>query len=164
MLDARFGPGISGPRYVGYLDLGAPRFADAIRLLADPATYPAVVHCSAGKDRTGTTVAMVLDALGVPRETVIADFALTNRDVDRQFAWMRATGLIGEDRLREGAHGVPGADAFRQSLGVPVGAIEHFLAHLDREFGSVRGYLAHLGIDEATMSALRDQLTEPAGA
>jgi protein tyrosine/serine phosphatase len=164
VLDARYGAGISGPRYVGYLEVGGERYADAVRLLAGPETYPAVVHCSAGKDRTGTTVALVLEAVGVPREIVVADFALTNRDVDRQFAWMRATGLIGEDRLREGADGVPGPEGLRRSLGVPVEAIEYFLAHLDREFGSPRGYLEHIGIDDATVAALRDHLTEPAGA
>jgi protein-tyrosine phosphatase len=163
VLDERYGPGIQGPRYVGYLEVGGPRYAEAFRLLADPATYPAVVYCSAGKDRTGTTVALVLEALGVPRDVVVADYALTNRDVDRQFDWLRAAGIASEDRLREGAFGVPGAEAFRRSLGVPTDAIEYFLRHLDREFGSVRGYLAQIGVDGATLAALRDQLTAPAG-
>lgn len=159
VLDARFGPGISGPRYVGYLDVGGDRYAEAFRLLADSDTYPAVIHCTSGKDRTGTAVAMLLEALGVPRDVVVADFALTNRDVDRQFAWMRASGVVDEDRLREGADGVPGADAFRASLGVPVEAIEYFLDALDREYGSVAGYLERIGIGDETVADLREQLT-----
>ena len=41
-----------------------------------------MVHCSAGKDRTGIAVALVLLALGVPREAVIDDYVLTNTTVN----------------------------------------------------------------------------------
>ena len=39
---------------------------------------PIVVHCAAGKDRTGVAIAVLLSALGVPRETVLEDYLLTN--------------------------------------------------------------------------------------
>ncbi len=61
-------------------------FAMILRRLAEPASRPAVIHCTSGKDRTGFTVALVLLALGVPRETVFEDYLLTNdyrRDVTR---------------------------------------------------------------------------------
>ena len=43
---------------------------------------PLLFHCSAGKDRTGLTAALVLHSLGVERETILADYALTNEAVD----------------------------------------------------------------------------------
>lgn len=46
--------------------------------LADPASLPALVHCTAGKDRTGFASALVLLALGVPEATVFEDYLLTN--------------------------------------------------------------------------------------
>src|SRR5215212_1831575 len=52
-------------------------FAAGVRVIADAARLPVLVHCAAGKDRTGLLVALVLEALGVPRETVVADYALT---------------------------------------------------------------------------------------
>ncbi|WP_395295322.1 tyrosine-protein phosphatase [Kitasatospora hibisci] len=54
------------------------RFAAVLRLLAAPDGPPLIFHCSAGKDRTGWTAAVLLTALGVDRETVFADYLLTN--------------------------------------------------------------------------------------
>ena len=46
--------------------------------LAEEETYPAVIHCAAGKDRTGIVVALVLRSAGVPDEAIVADYALTD--------------------------------------------------------------------------------------
>ena len=46
--------------------------------LLDEKNLPAVVHCTAGKDRAGMASALILLALGVPEETVMHDFLLTN--------------------------------------------------------------------------------------
>ncbi|MFC9325181.1 tyrosine-protein phosphatase [Kitasatospora sp. NPDC057015] len=54
------------------------RFATVLRLLAAPGGAPLLFHCSAGKDRTGWTAAVLLTALGVDRDTVFADYLLTN--------------------------------------------------------------------------------------
>ena len=54
------------------------RFAAVLRLLAAPDGAPLLFHCSAGKDRTGWTAAILLTALGVDRDTVYADYLLTN--------------------------------------------------------------------------------------
>ncbi|WP_371480586.1 tyrosine-protein phosphatase [Kitasatospora sp. NBC_00315] len=54
------------------------RFATVLRLLAAPDGAPLLFHCSAGKDRTGWTAAILLTALGVDRDTVFADYLLTN--------------------------------------------------------------------------------------
>lgn len=58
--------------------LARERFATVIRLLAAPDGAPLLFHCSAGKDRTGWTAALVLTALGVDRDTVFRDYLLTN--------------------------------------------------------------------------------------
>ncbi len=50
-----------------------------LRCLADPANLPALVHCTAGKDRTGFTMAVLLLTLGVAEEDVIADHLLSNQ-------------------------------------------------------------------------------------
>ncbi|WP_051970140.1 tyrosine-protein phosphatase [Kitasatospora azatica] len=54
------------------------RFATVLRLLAAPDSPPVLFHCTAGKDRTGWTAALVLTALGVDRATVFEDYLLTN--------------------------------------------------------------------------------------
>ena len=54
------------------------RFAAAARLIADPGGLPAMFHCTAGKDRTGWLAAIILTALGVREQAVIADYLTTN--------------------------------------------------------------------------------------
>ncbi|GAA5004396.1 tyrosine-protein phosphatase [Kitasatospora paranensis] len=59
-------------------EVARERFATVIRLLAEPDGTPLLFHCSAGKDRTGWTAAVVLTALGVDSATVYEDYLLTN--------------------------------------------------------------------------------------
>jgi protein-tyrosine phosphatase len=59
-----------------------PRLAGTFDALAQAGEGGFLVHCSAGKDRTGVAVALVLEVLGVPRELVVADYVLTNDAVD----------------------------------------------------------------------------------
>ncbi|MFJ4677040.1 MULTISPECIES: tyrosine-protein phosphatase [Kitasatospora] len=54
------------------------RFATVLRLITEADGAPVLFHCTAGKDRTGWTAALLLTALGVDRETVLADYLLTN--------------------------------------------------------------------------------------
>jgi protein-tyrosine phosphatase len=62
--------------YIGFLDMLTPQYTDMFaRLVRGEA--PLTFNCSAGKDRTGTAAALILSVLDVPRETVVADYALT---------------------------------------------------------------------------------------
>jgi len=62
--------------YMGFIDTLAPQYTDMFARLAR-GDAPLAVNCSAGKDRTGVASALILSVLGVPRETVVADYALT---------------------------------------------------------------------------------------
>ncbi len=59
-------------------DTQRKQFAQALRLIADDARRPVLYHCTAGKDRTGWMTAILLTALDVPRETIMADYLATN--------------------------------------------------------------------------------------
>ena len=61
------------------IDQNAPLFAELFRQMADEANLPVLLHCTAGKDRTGVTVALLLLLLGVPDEIIVADYTLSNR-------------------------------------------------------------------------------------
>ena len=64
--------------YRNYVRYNTPSFrALFAHLLEDRA--PLVIHCTAGKDRTGFACALILHALGVPDEAIAEDYLLTNR-------------------------------------------------------------------------------------
>jgi protein-tyrosine phosphatase len=64
--------------YRGYVRHNTPRFrALFAHMLEDRA--PLVIHCTAGKDRTGFACALILHALGVPEDLIAEDYLLTNR-------------------------------------------------------------------------------------
>ena len=71
--------------YLGYLVDRTENVVHAVRLLGRSDAGPTLVHCAAGKDRTGVLLALVLDAVGVEREAVIADYALSAQHVEAMF-------------------------------------------------------------------------------
>jgi len=113
-------------------------------LLADGAT-PLLMHCTSGKDRTGFGSAAFLKALGVPRETIIADYALTN------------------DYRRDIAHLFSNAIA-REALDTLTSAnpryIETALDEIDIAYGSTEAWLESLGVDGAARKRLVERYTE----
>ena len=65
-------PDFVARRYADMLATGASAVAEALRVLADSRCHPAVIHCAAGKDRTGIISALVLGLLGVSDEDIVA--------------------------------------------------------------------------------------------
>ena len=72
--------------YTAYATDHLPRYRALFDLLLRDERLPLLFHCSAGKDRTGFGAALLLTALGVPRETVAADYLATNRIWKREHA------------------------------------------------------------------------------
>ena len=66
--------------YRAVIDQAGTRLAEMMTAVADGA--PVLLHCAAGKDRTGTSVALLLDLIGTDTETIVADFLLTNDALD----------------------------------------------------------------------------------
>ena len=145
-LDEAYGRGPSGPRYAAYLERGASQLRDAIRALTRPETYPAVVHCSAGKDRTGVVCALVMNVLGVDDETIVEDYALSNLSTAKLLA-MRDV-QVAED------------DDVPRLYGAPPEAMADFLVRLHRTYGDARGYLRRQGLSEEELDRLAEILLE----
>jgi len=138
-----------------YRDLGE-RAAEAIgrlfRLLLDPANHPALIHCMGGRDRTGCSAALILSVLGVPLDTVVADYELTNEctrsSLGRVTRSLRLMSLfqLSEERIRT------------LLLAHPA----HLRAALDSRcatYGSVEGYLRErIGFSDAEQQRLRSML------
>ncbi|MEN0085354.1 MAG: tyrosine-protein phosphatase [Leifsonia sp.] len=127
----------------------------ALREIADTRDEPVVVHCTAGKDRTGIVVALALLAVGVDRETVVADYALTEANLEGPW-------LEGMLELVRG-YGVEVTPDLRVILGgSPREALETTIDRIEERAGSVRAYLLDAGLDEVELAKLRSVLVEPA--
>lgn len=112
---------------------------------------PAIVHCAAGKDRTGVACALVLTALGVDREAIIADYELTNVAVNFEKRWPTIRARMSERLGREVS-----AEAIRPMLGVHVDYLNAAIDAMEERHGDISSYMkAVLGVDEAMTEKLR---------
>ena len=150
-LNARRGPGISSGRYLDYLKVGAAdRFARALEILAEEDNYPVLVNCTAGKDRTGLLIAMVMDLLGVDDAAIGAEYERSNAGIDGLIAYLTGIGRAPEGDLGE----------IRARMATPADRIHGFLGALREEYGSVRELMRGEGIADATFASLRERLVE----
>lgn len=136
-----------------YLDLardGQDAIVDALGVIADKDAAPVVVHCMAGKDRTGVVCAVTLALLGVADIDIAEDYALSEAATARMTKW-----LVEADPAF-----VPLPDQF---LAAPAGAMSLFLRDLRAQFGSVEEYMLDGGFTPAQLSALRAHLLVDAG-
>jgi protein tyrosine/serine phosphatase len=143
--------GISGKRYLGYLEFGPEAWIRMFEIFAQSSSQPILLHCTAGKDRTGVSAAFLLSALGVDRALIEADYVLTNRDVARQATFIEKTTGFPEGMNRE---------SMMQAAGVPERAISDFLDGLQERWGGPLGYLGSIGISDATIEAVRGGFLE----
>lgn len=144
-------PAELGAIYDYAVDRRGASIAAAIRTLARAGGLPALVHCAAGKDRTGIVVAFALAAVGVPDQVVAADYALSSLYLDPlhtpTIAQVReGTGL--GDRLTAAL------------LASPPQLIMRTLARARRHGGSIEGYLTGHGVPSAELAALRSALAQ----
>ena len=136
------------------LDTRGASFRAIVSALAAPGGLPAVVHCAAGKDRTGVVVALALATVGVPNETIVEDYVLSNH-------YLAAGGFYEEIRQRVLARG----ESWEQVEPLLYCAPEHMaltLAHLEERYGGAERYLLGIGVTPAELATLREALVEPA--
>jgi protein-tyrosine phosphatase len=117
------------------------------RLFVRIETERVVYHCSAGKDRTGWATAVLLTALGVPRQTVMADYLASN------------TYLAEKNRAMFAAMPAGSADRLGPVFDARAAYLDAAFAEVDRRYGSFDRYLREgLGLDHAAIERLRARL------
>jgi protein-tyrosine phosphatase len=128
-------------------DRFARRFTAAVRAIAVAPGGGVFVHCHVGKDRTGLLVALALEAVGVTRDAIVADYALSAPNVAE---YLREWVDSAADELQRGVRlrGVAGApETLRETL-----------ERLDERHGGAEAYLRAAGLLDAELSALRRRL------
>jgi protein-tyrosine phosphatase len=122
---------------------------------------PMIVHCAAGKDRTGIAVAVLLRSLDVPEDTAIEDYLLTNQTGDFE-AFVRSRH---DAQLGVADHHAPLLSMPEEMRRVLFSADAAFLQaafeQIDRELGGIDAYLAKtVGISDQTRERVRRELLE----
>ena len=138
--------------YLRYLQDASPNLAAAFRVVASDEPGAVIVHCAAGQDRTGVTVALLLAAAGVDLEHVVDDYVLTASVAEAIVARLARSETYAADMVTfDPAQHSPRAEVMHQ-----------WWALLHGQFGSLDGWAAHAGLDEGLLRALRARLVVPA--
>ncbi len=131
-----------------------PQWQELVQSLTKPNALPAVIHCVDGKDRTGFAIAIILRALGVPKETVMEDYLLSNLFLESRnsrYAFLGSMGSLFQ---------VPRSE-IRSLLDVRREYLEAAFTAIDEQYGSFQGYLREaLGLDAQAIDKLRLALLE----
>ncbi|WP_225730302.1 MULTISPECIES: tyrosine-protein phosphatase [unclassified Nocardia] len=121
----------------------------AMRLLARPERHSVLFHCAAGKDRTGLLAALLLDALGVSAEHIVADYALSAEHLNQVRA--RLITMTAYRSLPPLGTGI---------MSVDPGVMAAFLRGLHDSHGGAAGWLRLNGLSAAELDLLRLNLID----
>jgi len=137
--------------YLSYLTARPDSIVASIRTIAN-APGAVLVHCAAGKDRTGVVVALALDAAGVDRRATVGDYLATAQRIDAIMAR-----LVSSPTYRAE---LEGHDP-RTHAPVP-GTMERMFELLDESFGGSAAWLSAHGLSSAELERLRRRIAPPA--
>jgi protein-tyrosine phosphatase len=134
--------------YLGYLENRPEEVVGALRSIIT-APGAAIVHCAAGKDRTGVVIALALTIAGVEPEVIVADYAATNERLEAIIERLGRSKMYGDVTSRP-----VGAHAARAET------MTAFLEQLDARYGGLKPWLASQGFTDDEVAALRARLRQ----
>jgi protein-tyrosine phosphatase len=135
--------------YLRYLDDRADSIVATLRLIAG-SPGATIVHCAAGKDRTGTVIAVALAEVGVKRDAIVADYARSAERIEAIFDRLRSTRTYAGD--------LENADADKHAP--KPATMERLLDAIDEEYGGFPAWLRDHGWTDADAAALRHKLLD----
>ena len=140
-----------------YLTIATDRahtLAGAVRHIADAPAGGVLVHCTAGKDRTGMVIAITLAAVGVSRDDVVADYAASAENLAGE--WVERMLAAVTERFSR-----PIDDNARSMIeSSPADVLDETLDLIDQRYGGAEHLLLAHGFDEAALARLRNRLVE----
>jgi protein-tyrosine phosphatase len=133
--------------YLSYLGRRPDSIVGSIRTIAR-AEGTVLVHCAAGKDRTGVVIALALDAAGVDRDVIVSDYLATGDRIERIMERLASSSTYRSE--------VEGHDP--RSLAPAPGVMERVLEIVDDRFGGTVAWLSANGLDQQDLELLRRRL------
>ena len=142
--------------YRSCIQVVIPAFSRFMRHIVDNADAGSVFHCSAGKDRTGMAAALILSALDVPRETIVADYMLTVEHYNSDKLIEIVEGHLRDAKVKN----------WDRSWLIPYCSVHQdnivaFLDAIDDQYGDVKSYLIDgLGLSQADLQKMQESFLE----
>ena len=138
--------------YTIMLERHAPALARAFTRIAESAGTPTLVHCTAGKDRTGVLIGLIHEVLGVHRDDTLNSYSLSQ-------------GLLGADYLDDLFRNIqpedlPGGAAHR-AVSSPPELLNALFDAIDAQYGGAEAFLLTHGVRIDSIDRLRTQLSQP---
>ena len=144
--------------YTFIAEAHAKQFGDVYRAIADGAA-PILIHCTAGKDRTGLAIALLLELIGVTREWVIWDYEQTNIHLDKSKVDLESAMAVGGSAEWLATLGPEGREML---LAADAAYLMSAIDGIEARYGSIEGFaLEGLGISGDIIQELRRRLLEP---
>ena len=137
-------------QYSQLIDECQPAVKTVLETIAQAENGGVLYHCAGGKDRTGLITALLLGLAGVDDETIAQDFELTTTYTAPYRAQWRS------NAIKQGMD----PDYYDKTAYVKARMMLGTLAHLHKTYGGIAGYVQAIGIDDNTISALRNRLID----
>jgi protein-tyrosine phosphatase len=142
---------ISNSLYLEIADATMPLLPQVLDLLLSPESSPVLIHCQAGKDRTGILCALILLSLGVERQFIIDDFMKSN---DALLPYFRKTLL----RRKILSFGFFPSERMLFVITVKQRNIESVIDRIEGYYGGITAYLQESGFDIARLEELKGRV------
>lgn len=146
---------ISNSLYLDILDASLPVMKEVMEVLLKPSGSPVLIHCQAGKDRTGIISALILLSLGAERRMIIDDFMKSNAALlpffKKRLLWRKIISF-----------GFFPADRVLYAITVRQRNIESIINRVNNHYGGIEGYLSKSGFDISRLTELKQKLLEQA--
>lgn len=136
-------------RYCLSLDFGQEHIARIASAIADAPEGGVLVHCYAGRDRTGRLIALLLALVGVPHETIAEDYALS--DACLQPLYEEIFRIEPDPKERE---------AFAAQIAEAPAIMLNVLSYVDERYGGADAYLRGGGMSDYKLEKLRWRMSE----
>ena len=145
--------------YYCLLNTRGTEISKVVGVIAASLTHGVLLHCAAGKDRTGLVVALLLEVAGVPRQRILDDYVRSARALPssyRERVNLELSSALGD--------GDEFAAALHLHLDSPAVALDAALDMVEARFGSAACYLLAHGVAPGELTILREELAGPGAA
>ena len=126
------------------LEFSGKEIHEAFNTLINTSSYPVLIHCTQGKDRTGLLILLLLLLCGVPIQSITQDYMMSEAELEPEKA----------ERIQE----IKSIGLDESFAGCPPNFVPSVVSHINDHYGGIASYLSGIGVSADMQKTLRDFL------